>query len=101
MLLAFAIIFVSNQAEAREFYVGSYSDGSAVYLITESVRYHSAGRAGAWECSVRAGRDYLNYQFWVEDTGWQYSNSEGYHGFVYDGSSPVAAAILNYLRSNR
>ena len=100
MLLAVAIIFVSNQAEAREVYVGSYSDGTKVYLITNSVRYYSVGRAGAWECSVRASRDYLNYQFWVEDTGWQYNNSEGYHGYVYNGSSPVAAAILNYIRNH-
>lgn len=102
MILAAILILVgNNQAEAGEVYVGNYSDGSRVYLLTDTVKYHAAGRAGAWDCTVRAGRDYLNYQFWAEDTGWQYQNSEGYRGFVYDGSSPVAAAILNYLRNNR
>ena len=101
MLLAAVLILVgNNQAEAREVYVGSYSDGSSVYLITESVRYRAAGRAGAYDCRVRAGRDYLNYKFWAEDKGWVYENSEGYSGSVYSGSSPVAAAILNYLRNN-
>ena len=100
MFLTFAIIFASNQVEAREVYVGSYSDGSSVYLLTETVRYHAAG-AGAWDCTVRAGCDYLNYQFWAEETYWEYRNSEGYHGFVYDGSSPVAAAILNYLKNHQ
>jgi len=99
ILLATVLIFVGNNAEAREVYVGSYSDGTSVYLITESVRYRAVG-GGAWDCRVRAGRDYLNYQFWVEDTGWQYRNSEGYHGYAYNGSSPVAAAILNYIRNN-
>ena len=99
ILASVLILFGNNQAEAREVYVGSYSDGTGVYLLTETVHYHAVG-GGAWDCKVRAGNDYLNYQFWVEDTGWQYKNSEGYHGYTYDGSSPVAAAILNYIRNN-
>lgn len=101
MILAVAIIFVGSQAEAAgygEVYVGSYSDGTAVYLLTDSIR--SNGRQGVqdYTCRVRAGRDYLQYNFWYENSGWKYANNEGYSGRVYDGSSPVAAAILNYIR---
>ena len=121
MMLAVALVFVGSQAEAREVYVGSYtekvkltveynkvphyevyvgsySDGTAVYLLTDSIR--SNGRQGVqdYTCRVRAGRDYLDYHFWYGNV-WEYSNSEGYSGRVYDGSSPVAAAILNYIRN--
>ena len=100
MLLAVTLILIgtqNNQAEASEVYVGSYSDGTAVYLLTDSIR--SNGRQGIqdYTCRVRAGRDYLFYNFWYGNS-WEYSNSEGYSGYVYDGSSPVAAAILNYIR---
>ncbi len=103
MLLAAILIFATNnQAEAREVYVGSYSDGSAVYLLTESVQKRYGD---VYNCRVRAGRDYLNYEFWLGRTNsrtvdWAYKNSEGYRGLVYDGSSPVAASILNYIRNN-
>ena len=99
MFLTAILIFVgNNQAEAREVYVGNYSDGSAVYLLTETIR--SNGRQGVqdYTCKVRAGRDYLFYHFWYGNRGWEYDNNEGYHGYVYNGSSPVAAAILNYIR---
>ena len=87
----------ATKAEAAEVYVGSYSDGTAVYLLTETIR--SNGRQGVqdYTCRVRAGYDYLQYHFWYGN-GWEYSNSEGYSGYVYDGSSPVAAAICNYIR---
>ncbi|MBR1397348.1 MAG: hypothetical protein IJ563_07435 [Selenomonadaceae bacterium] len=97
LLTALIIIGGNNQAEAREVYVGSYSDGTAVYLLTDSIR--SNGRQGVqdYTCRVRAGRDYLFYHFWYGNS-WEYSNNEGYSGRVYNGSSPVAAAILNYIR---
>ncbi|MBR1859047.1 MAG: hypothetical protein IJ797_06095 [Selenomonadaceae bacterium] len=98
LLTALIIIGGNNQAEAREVYVGSYSDGTAVYLLTDSIR--SNGRQGVqdYTCRVRAGRDYLFYHFYYGNDGWVYNNNEGYSGRVYDGSSPVAAAILNYIR---
>ena len=98
MLLAMTLLFITNQVEAREVYVGSYNDGTAVYLLTESVM--SNGRQGVqdYTCKVRAGRDYLFYHFWYENSGWKYDNNEGYSGSVYNGRSPVAAAILNYIR---
>ena len=106
MLLAAVLIFVgNNQAEAREVYVGSYSDGSSVYLLTDTVNRKPGGADYIYTCRVRAGRDYLSYEFWLGRTGsrtvdWAYKNSEGYSGLAYDGSSPVAAAILNYIRNN-
>ena len=100
MVLVAMLAFAANQIEAAgygEVYVGSYSDGTDVYLLTNSIR--SNGRQGMkdYTCQVRAGRDYLTYHFWQGNV-WQYSNSEGYSGNVYDGSSPVAAAICDYLR---
>ena len=58
LLTALIIIGGNNQAEAREVYVGSYSDGTAVYLLTDSIR--SNGRQGVqdYTCRVRAGRHY-------------------------------------------
>ncbi|MBR6012633.1 MAG: hypothetical protein IK062_02480 [Selenomonadaceae bacterium] len=98
MVLAVALIFAGNgQAEASEVFVGSYSDGTPVYIDTETIGMEPVG-AGYYFCTVRAGNDYLNYEFWAESAVWKYKNSEGYHGFVYDGSSPVAANILNYIR---
>ena len=104
MLLATILIFATNQVEAAgygEVYVGSYSDGTAVYLLTNTVQKEVWAHTSGYSCKVRAGRDYLDYTFWL-DAGdyrtWKYENSEGYEGNVYDGRSPVAAAILNYIR---
>ena len=106
MFLAFTLVIVGsqrNQAEAYEQYVGNYSDGTAVYLLTETISKSGLGaRAVAWQCTVRAGNAYINYTFIyaVMQRSYTYENSEGYKGNVYDGSSPVAAAILNYIRNN-
>lgn len=99
--LAAALMFVGGQvtkAEAAEVYVGTYSDGTSVYLLTETVRYNGRQGVQDYSCRVRAGYDYLQYHFWYENSGWKYSNNEGYSGYVYDGSSPVAANICNYIR---
>ena len=103
MFLTIAIIFAGsqvNQAEAREVYVGTYSDGTAVYLLTQTVQKFAAGRAGAYECDVRAGRDYIHYRFEADSEGWHYRNSEGYRDYIHNGRSPIAENILNFLRSN-
>ncbi len=103
MFLAFAIVFVvGNSAEAREVYVGSYSDGTSVYLLTETVQKRLWAKARGYSCKVRAGGSYLDYTFWFGgySADWYYNNSEGYESKVYDGSSPVAARICDYLRSN-
>lgn len=92
MLLAFALLFSSSQVEAREVFMGYYSDGSAVYLITESI----AGGGSNFTCQVRAGYDYLRYHFFYRNGRPYYTNNEGYEGYVFGGASPVAANIWNY-----
>lgn len=93
MLLAVTLIFIGgSQAEAREIYMGNYSDGTPVYLISESL----AGGSRDFTCRVRAGRVYLHYHFYVTGGGPYYQNSEGYRGYVYGGESPVAEAIWEY-----
>ena len=97
MLLAIILIFVEgSQAEAREVYVGRYSDGSAVYLLTETI----VNNGGSHSCRVRAGYDYLDYRFYWWQGQAHYQNSEGYSGRVYGGASPVAAEIYNYIMSH-
>ena len=92
LLLVFALFFSNSQVEAREVFMGNYSDGSAVYLITESI---SRG-GGGFSCTVRAGYDYLQYNFFYRNGRPYYRNNEGYHGYVFGGASPVAANIWNY-----
>ena len=102
MVLAVALIFVgsqSNQAEASEVYVGSYSDGTSVYLLTESVYINSRSPYN-FTCRVRAGYDYLHYSFYPYNGSPYYRNSEGYEGYVNGGQSPVAASIYRYVVNN-
>ena len=98
LLLCFALTFVGNsQAEAGEVYVGSYSDGTSVYLIESSI-WITNYNPHEFSCKVRAGRDYLDYTFYVSGGSAYYRNSEGYSGSVYGGNSPVAAAIYRYVQ---
>lgn len=103
MILAAALIFIgNNQAEAREVYVGSYSDGTAVYILTETIsKKHYTNGEFLYTCRVRAGRDYLDYTFGgndnQDDMATWYKNSEGYSGGVFTSNSPVARAIFMYI----
>ena len=99
MLLAVTLILVggqTSQAEAGEVYMGSYSDGSSVYLLTHTVNIRSYSPY-SFTCTVRAGRDYLDYSFYPSNGSPYYRNSEGYGGYVYGGQSPVAASIYRYV----
>ena len=101
MVLAAALILVGaqNQVEAGEVYVGSYSDGSSVYLLTHTVSVRSRS-PWTFSCTVRAGRDYLDYNFYPRNGSPYYRNSEGYAGYVFGGASPVAASIYRHVRDN-
>ncbi len=101
MFFAAVLIFAfgQTQVEARDVYIGSYSDGSSVYLLTETVVIKSYGPL-RFNCRVRAGYDYLNYSFYPYNGSPYYRNSEGYSGFVFGGQSPVAANIYRYVRDN-
>ena len=98
MLLAVTLMLIgNNQSEAREVYVGSYSDGSSVYLLTESVQKRVWARSVGFTCTVRAGYDRLSYSFYPYNGSPYYRNSEGYSGYVNGGESPVASAIYRYV----
>ncbi len=89
----------NGKAEAGEVYVGNYSDGSAVYLLTHTVSLNSRNPY-SFNCRVRAGWDYLNYSFYPYNGSPYYRNSEGYSGYVHGGQSPVAANIYRYVVNN-
>ena len=94
LLLCLALTLVGNsQAEAREVYVGSYSDGTSVYLLTDTV----AGGPSSFDCKVRAGYDYIQYSFFMRGSDPYYRNNEGYEGYVYGGQSPVAKSIWEWV----
>lgn len=97
-ILTLSLIAVSSQSkvEAAEVYVGNYSDGTAVYLITQSVNIQSY-RPYTFTCAVRVGYDYLKYAFFPRNGSPYYRNSEGYEGYVNDGASPVASSIYRYV----
>lgn len=101
MMLAFALVIAGGgvKAEAGEVYVGSYSDGTSVYLLTHTV-YVRSRSPYSFECRVRAGGDYLNYSFYPSGGSPYYRNSEGYSGYVFGGNSPVAASIYRYVTAN-
>lgn len=88
-----------NSAEAAEVYVGSYSDGTSVMLLTESVHIRSRSPY-SFTCTIRAGRDYLDYSFFPYNGSPYYRNSEGYEGYVHGGQSPVAESIYRYVLNN-
>ena len=53
LILAFVLVLAGGQmsaAEAREVYVGTYDDGRAVYLLTETIQKHDA----PFDCPVIA-----------------------------------------------
>ena len=97
VMMAFALIAVGsigNQVEAREVYVGTYRDnGTSAYLLTETI----AGGRGNFSCTVRAGRDYIYYNFWMANGGPYYRNSWGASSYVYGSGSPVAIGIWEYV----
>ena len=99
--LAAALLVVgqATKAEAGEVYMGSYSDGSSVYLLTHTVRIRSYSPY-SFTCTVRAGYDHLNYSFYPYNGSPYYRNSEGYEGYVNGGASPVASNIYRYVVNN-
>lgn len=94
MVLAVALIVAGGvKAEAGEVYVGTYSDGTAAYLLTQTI---SGGR-GNFACTVRAGRDYIHYSFWYSNGRPYYRNDWPAEGYVYGSGSPVAIGIWEWV----
>ena len=105
LLLALTLIFLGgqfNQAEARDYYVGTWRSGYDAYLMTETI---TTGRS-EFKCTVKAvkGRDimYIDYHFWI-GRGWIFSNSDGITSSVdtavKQGSS-IEANIVKYYNNN-
>lgn len=100
MMLAFAIVVAGGQPSTAnaEVYVGNYSDGTAVYLVSVSI--HSRNPYN-FHCRVRdSNYIYLNYHFYPRGGSPYYRNNEGYEGYVFGGQSPVAANIYRYVINN-
>ena len=101
MTLAIALIVgaQSTKVDAADVYVGSYSDGSAVYLLTHTIVLKSRNPY-SFNCRIRAGHDYLDYYFYPRGGSPYYHNNEGYQGYVFGGASPVAANIYRHVINN-
>ena len=101
MMLAVALIVVgaqTNKAEAYELYVGTYTDGYDVYLLTETV---NGENARFFKCTVRAkkGNDiaYIDYNF-AYGRGFHFKTStDATWKDVY--GSKIASNIHEYARS--
>jgi len=94
-----AIMFTgayTNQAEAGEVYIGTYTDGTAAYLLTHTINITSR-RPYSFTCTVYSAGSYLHYNFFSYNGSPYYRNSWGYEGYVYGGQSPVAANIYQYV----
>ena len=98
LLLTAALLIVgqASNAEAGRVTVGYYSDGTPAVLLTHTI----AGSRNNFSCDVIAGGDYLHYNFWVSRGGPYYRNSWPAEGYVYGGSSPVAARIWEYVQNH-
>ncbi|MBR1397833.1 MAG: hypothetical protein IJ563_09920 [Selenomonadaceae bacterium] len=101
MMLTVALIVVgaqTNKAEAYELYVGTYTDGYDVYLLTETV---NGENARFFKCTVRAkkGNDiaYIDYNF-AYGRGFHFKTStDATWKDVY--GSKIASNIHEYARS--
>ncbi len=101
LVMSLILVTAPNQsAEARDYYVGTYSDGNDAYLITQSVDI-SSYYPYTFTCTVKYGHvHYLYYSFYPNYEGPYYRNSEGYQGYVFGGQSPVAANIYRFVVNN-
>ena len=100
--LAFALIAAaapSPTAEARDYYVGTYSDGTAAYIVTESVNISSYSPY-TFTCTVHYAGNYIYYSFYPVNGNPYYHNSEGYHAYVFGSGSPVAEGIYRFVVHN-
>jgi hypothetical protein len=102
LCLAFALVSFGSAtptAEASDYYIGTYSDGTNAFLVTESVSISSRWPY-TFTCTVKYAHNYLYYSFYPVKGSPYYRNSEGYHDYVYGGSSPVAENIYRFVVNN-
>lgn len=89
----------ASTAEASDYYIGTYSDGTNAFLVTESVCIYSY-HPYTFSCVVKYADTRLYYRFFPYNGSPYYRNSEGYEGYVYGGASPVAANIYGFVVRN-
>ena len=104
VLFAIATAFIATApmatASAESYYMGTYSDGTDAYLLSETVRVYDYAPL-EFKCTVFYGsNNYLYYRFYNVNGRPYYSNSEGYHAYVFGGESPIAANIYRFVRDN-
>ena len=105
MFLAFALavsLMVAaplTPASAESYYMGTYSDGSDAYLLSETVSIFDYSPL-RFKCTVYYGGSYIYYRFFQRNGSPYYSNSEGYEAYVFGGESPVAANIYQFVSNN-
>ncbi|SFT60576.1 hypothetical protein SAMN02910356_01281 [Selenomonas sp. GACV-9] len=102
ILLAAALVFVAAPAvpvEAEDYYMGTYTDGTTAYLVSESIEITSRSPY-TFNCLVRNSGNDLYYSFYPNNGSPYYRNSEGYHGYVFGGESPIAANIYRFVINN-
>lgn len=86
-------------AEARDYYIGTYSDGTNAFLVTESVHI-SSYHPYTFTCTVHYAGNYIYYAFFPVNGNPYYRNSEGYEAYVFGSGSPVAENIYKFVVHN-
>lgn len=99
--LAAALIAAAPMAlaSAQSYYMGTYSDGTDAYLLSETVRIFNYSLL-RFNCTVFYGNSYLYYSFFQKNGSPYYRNSEGYEAYVFGGESPVASNIYRFVLNN-
>ena len=105
MVLAVTLVFIgsqNNQAEAYDYYVGTWKSGYDAYLMTETI---GGSRVDDFTCTVKAvnGRSvmYINYSFYWDAYAhaWRFSNSDGVNNSVNNGTS-IEKNIMSFVARN-
>ena len=100
-LMCFAIIIAqNNHAAAYDQYVGTYEDGYAAYLMTETL----VGTDGYnFRCTVKASKYddyvYIGYTFWL-DGAFYVRSSQGFFGEVDKYKTPVVYNLTRFVQNN-
>jgi len=87
MLLSVAIIFVGGveKVSAYDIYCGTFFDGSAAYLMTESIDKRIGEDWAQVYCRLKAVNGhavlyYVDYSFYASGGGVEFTCSQGYSG---------------------
>ena len=103
LIVAVVILVVgshNNHAEARDVYMGTWRSGYDAYLMTETVRVIKMNN---FDCTVKAVRGnsvmYINYNFYISNYAWRFSNSDGVDNYVRRATS-IEKNVLDFVKRN-